>query len=139
MLVSWKIPAAAKVSVCRHSLAWSQACLSGQLPPAYPRGWLCTGALRGTPGLLWVPGTRGCRGNQFWSVGDYVVQLAHFIDGYAEAQKWAEPVLGHSESVTEPGLESKALCLCSVLPAEGGILKSVLEGQGMVKAVINFH
>lgn len=26
--MSWKIPAAAKVSVCRHSLAWSQDCLS---------------------------------------------------------------------------------------------------------------
>lgn len=71
VLVSWKIPAAAKVSVCRHSLAWSQACLPGQLPPAYPRGWLCTGALKGSPGLL-VLEARGCRGNQLWSVGDYM-------------------------------------------------------------------
>lgn len=31
VLVSWKIPAAAKVSVCRHSLAYSQACLRAQL------------------------------------------------------------------------------------------------------------
>lgn len=79
--MSWKIPAAAKVSVCRHSLAWSQACLPGQLPQAYPRGWLCTGPLRGTLGLLWVPGARGCRGDRFWSVEDYVVKRAHFIGG----------------------------------------------------------
>ena len=58
VLVSWKIAAAAKVSVCRHSLAWSQACLPGQLSLAYPRGQLCTGALGGTPGLFWVPGAR---------------------------------------------------------------------------------
>lgn len=31
VLVSWKIPAAAKVSVCRHSLACSQACFRAQL------------------------------------------------------------------------------------------------------------
>lgn len=34
--MSWKIPAAAKVSVCRHSLACSQACLRAQLLWATP-------------------------------------------------------------------------------------------------------
>lgn len=34
--MSWKIPAAAKVSVCRHSLDCSQACLRAQLLWAIP-------------------------------------------------------------------------------------------------------
>lgn len=76
--MSWKIPAAAKVSVCRHSLAWSQACLPGQLPPAYPRGWLCMGTLGGTPELLWVLGA--CRAYQSWRAQDYIVQPTHFMD-----------------------------------------------------------
>lgn len=47
-------------------LSWRPALHRG--PQGHPRAALGAGA-------------SGCRGNQSWSVEDYVVQLAHFIDG----------------------------------------------------------
>lgn len=75
--MSWKIPAAAKVSVCRHSLACSQACLRAQLLWAIPPQ---AGFVQGPHRSRAEISSKVLRRGSCCSVGLWVVQLAHFTE-----------------------------------------------------------